>query len=56
MPRCADHPKESSTAHAKVEAAIATFLKFVGVMDLTPLFFAYFFKQYAFAFREDSHD
>jgi hypothetical protein len=39
MPRCAEQPKESSTAHAKVEVAIATFLKFVCVMDLTPLFF-----------------
>jgi hypothetical protein len=44
MPRCAEHPKESSTAHAKVEVAIATFLKFDCVMDLTPLFFAYFFN------------
>jgi hypothetical protein len=56
MPRCAEQPKESSTAHAKVEFAIATFLKFVCVMDLTPLFFAYFSEQYAFAFREGNQD
>jgi hypothetical protein len=39
MPRCSDQPKESSAAHAKVEVAIATFLKFICIMDdLTPLF------------------
>jgi hypothetical protein len=40
MPRCSDQPNESSAAHAKVEVAIATFLKFICIMDdLTPVFF-----------------
>ena len=37
--RLSDQPNESSAAHAKVEVAIATFLKFICIMDdPTPVF------------------